>query len=981
MHTKEIRYMKLVRSLTYALVLCGFAGLLNAQGVQTGAIRGTVHDDQGLAIPGATVTVTGPALQGTRVAVTDASGTYTFPTLPPGDYTVQFELSGFASVTRNTTVPLGLVIQQNITLKPAGVAETVNVVAESPAPIATPVVGVNMKHEEIELLATPRTLQGIATLSPGVSENSPNGGQLVINGAFAFDNIFMVNGVDVNDNLFANPQNLFIEDAIEETQVLTSGISAEYGRFGGGVVNAITKSGGNKFSGSGRINFLNPSWNKETPFEVRSNVTRPDDLQQTYEGTFGGPILRDHLWFFTAGRYQSLGNPQTVREVGVQVIQDDKNKRGELKLTGTFAQNHTIQGGYLNNARSVSNTSGLFSLVGDTASLITRSLPNSYYFTNYRGVLGGGSLVEAQYSQRHFEFKGDGGAASTNLLDSPFYSPSIGVVYHAPYFCACDPEQRNNKQINVSTTNFWNAGGTHQTKAGYEFFRSQRTGGNSQSATSYVYNADYVTDAGGKPVFDSSGQLIPIFVNGESYLEFYPATIGATLNIDNNSLYIQDHWAINSRWSADLGLRFERVKALSTGDILSVKNNRVVPRLGTAYDIKGNGSHILHFTYGQYSGRYNEAQVGGNSPVGNPAYIASTYQGPSGQGLNFAPGFAVANYPVNADNAFVQSPTANVFTDPSMKSPLVHEFTASYGANINNGKGYAEASFIARKTTNMIEDHITRADGTTDVVVAGVNAGTVSNVVYRNTTEAHREYRAAVFQSRYQVTNRWTANAHYTMELRNHGNYAGEGTNTPGATSRIGDYPEAFAIAADRFFPDGRLSGFQKHRLRAWSIYTFGLGRMGDLSVSGLWRVDSGAVYSLSAAGQATTATQRTILRNAGYPDAPTSSTVYFGARGSETFAGYGLLDANISYNIPIIGSVRPWVKFDIYNLLNNQKLIQWNTTVSQDPNSPLDNVGLRTGYRRGSAFGTGTANTHYPLPFGGSTGGRTFRAAVGIRF
>ena len=77
----------------------------------------------------------------------------------------------------------------------------------------------------------------------------------------------MINGVDVNDNLSATPQNLFIEDAIEETQVLTSGIPAEYGRFTGGVINAITKSGGNMFSGSGRINFLNPSWTTETPFE------------------------------------------------------------------------------------------------------------------------------------------------------------------------------------------------------------------------------------------------------------------------------------------------------------------------------------------------------------------------------------------------------------------------------------------------------------------------------------------------------------------------------------------------------------------------------------------------------------------------------------------------------------------------------------------------------------------------------------------
>ena len=127
----------------------------------------------------------------------------------------------------------------------------------------------------MELLATPRTLQGIATLAPSVSENSPNGGQLVINGAFAFDNIFMINGVDINDNLFAQPQNLFIEDAIEETQVLTSGISAEYGRFSGGVVNAITKSGGNTFSGQRPRELPEPAWTTETPFETSRNVTRP----------------------------------------------------------------------------------------------------------------------------------------------------------------------------------------------------------------------------------------------------------------------------------------------------------------------------------------------------------------------------------------------------------------------------------------------------------------------------------------------------------------------------------------------------------------------------------------------------------------------------------------------------------------------------------------------------------------------------------
>src|SRR5262249_40138497 len=162
-----------------------------------------------------------------------------------------------------------------------------------------------------------------------------------------FDNIFMVNGVDVNDNLFANPQNLFVEDAIEETQVLTSGISAEYGRFTGGVVNAITKSGSNSFSGSGRLNFTNPAWSSATPFETTSGVAdtaHAGKMLDTYEGTFGGPILKDKIWFFTSGRYQSNNAPVTLPVSAIVVGQDTTNKRGEVKVTATPVNGHTISG-------------------------------------------------------------------------------------------------------------------------------------------------------------------------------------------------------------------------------------------------------------------------------------------------------------------------------------------------------------------------------------------------------------------------------------------------------------------------------------------------------------------------------------------------------------------------------------------------------------------------------------------------------------
>jgi hypothetical protein len=129
------------------------------------------------------------------------------------------------------------------------------------------------------------------------------------------------------------------------------------------------------------------------------------------------------------------------------------------------------------------------------------------------------------------------------------------------------------------------------------------------------------------------------------------------------------------------------------------------------------------------------------------------------------------------------------------------------------------------------------------------------------------------------------------------------------------------------------------------------------------------------------TAAQRAIIRSAGYPDLPQNSNVYYDARNTQEFAGYGLLDANISYNIPVVGNVRPWVKFDIYNLLNNEKLISWNTTYRQDATTPLDALGFRTGVIKGPQFGQATSQTNFPVPFGGVTGGRTFRVAVGVRF
>ena len=317
---------------------------------------------------------------------------------------------------------------------PLPISEAVQVVAEAPVPIDSPVVGMNFKQPEIELLATPRTLQGIAQLSPAVTENSPNTNQVVINGAFAFDSMFLVNGVDINDNVLAQPQSLFVEDAIEETQVLTSGVSAEYGRFSGGVINAITKSGGNQFSGTGRINFQNPSWTAETPFEASRPVpiVHADDLQAGYEGTLGGPLIRDRLWFFMSGRYAALGNPRTLsdrrpggaeRQEQARRNQADGHRHARSHHSGRLSEQPSHGHEQLGRVRP-GRRSQRAQHDQHAEPLVPRQLPRR---------LRSDMLFEAQLSGRYNELIG-GGTGSNIATNSPFVGTCFCTIYNAPYF-------------------------------------------------------------------------------------------------------------------------------------------------------------------------------------------------------------------------------------------------------------------------------------------------------------------------------------------------------------------------------------------------------------------------------------------------------------------------------------------------------------------------------------------------------------------
>ncbi len=958
-----MRQLSFLKALGLAALIVGAATAVHADGAQTGTLRGIVRDRQGVPVSGATVIVTAPALQGSREKTTTSTGAYAFAALPPGEYQVTCERSGFEILRRSTRVLLGLPTRLDMTV---GVAADERWAASVAAADASPVVGQNLTHDEVDSLPMPRTLAGIAELSPGLTDIPLSASQISISGAFAFDNVFVLDGVEINDVPSGSPLDLFVEDAIAETQTLTSGIPAEYGRFSGGVVNAITKSGGDRFSGGVRDRLTNPSWSTRTPYEVFTQARHKDVVDSHIEGTFGGPIAKSRIWFFGAGRFERSISSAPLLETGAFNTETDKNARGELKLTATIDADQSVQAAYTSDRTDDRGRPSLGVSI-DPFAVGTRTVPNTSAFASYQAVLGGGLLAEARFSQQQSMFR-DAGGTSTKIADSPFLTLNTGREYNAPYFDAGDLEQRRSREISASVQREWTRAGRHEARGGYQWHSSRRTGGNEPSSTNYVFDADYALDPRTElPALDASGHLIPLFVAGETRIEHSLPVRGAVLDVNTQSVYGQDHWAIDEHWSADLGVRYERVSSQTTGGGPGVNAHTLVPRLAAGYDVKADGRYVARVTYGRYAGRFNETLIGASDAIGSVDTIYGTYNGPPGQGRTFAPGFDPALYSIDR-GVF---PSANVSLAPGLSPPITTETTVSFSSALGR-RGHAEATYVRRETRNIIDDFIDVNNGATEVISDGIDFGKFTNIVFANTDLASRDYQALVLQTQFKITSRWSFNSHYTLMLSDEG-------NEEGVTSRIGDYP---GILDDvRHVPDGRLEDFQRHKLRVWSVYEFDLGRAGSLSASGLWRLNSGGVFSLRANNQPITATQLQMLAAAGYSDAPSSQDVFFGARGSQQFPGYALFDASITYGIPLVRSLRPWVKGDVFNLFDNLKLIAWNTTVLQDRSGPKDSAGLATTYNPSPLFGKADSNADFPAALPGVSGGRTFRVAFGIRF
>ena len=950
----------------------------------TSSLTGRV-EHEGAGLPGVTVTISSPSMQGTRVAVTDVNGNYIFPAIPPGEYAVRFEMDGMATVEKTSRIGLARTERVDANLSLSGVAEAITVTAEAPAVLETTEIQSNFTSELVEELPVGRRVQDIVTLSPGVNTNGPGSNPrsatpvITISGAYAYDSLFLINGAVTNENLRGQTDNLFIEDAVEETTVMTGAISAEYGRFTGGVVSAITKSGGNEFSGSIRDSFTNPEWTDTTPLgEARS----ADSLNQTYEATLGGRIIRDRLWFFGAGRYfeqdligffadSTMERPTTI----------ETDERYEGKLTGQIAAGHSLVGSYL--SYDIDQTPhcafGCWDLT--TMDLNGRQLPREMYTGNYNGILSSSLLVEAAYSTRDLVFAGSGGDYVTTNFNDPRdlalgtwgYDLTAGGAWGAPIFCGvCDDESRENEYYLLKGTYYLatQALGTHSIAGGYENFAESRFSNNYQSGSNfgvYVYS-------GISPTRTGNNELRPVITEGD-VLKYYPIlTLSEGSDFVTESFFINDKWDLSPRWSFNIGARYDKNDGRdSAGNPIS-KDDNLSPRLGLIYDVAGNGRMRVNASYSRYVSKIQEG-VGGGAGGGNPAYFLYEYRGPTIGGpdsgldsfdvLEQLFTWFLANGGTGSTEFLVGAtvPGVNTAFDGDLKSPHVDEFTIGLGTQVGSA-GYLRIDLIDREWADFYS--VATAPG--DQVPAPAGDGRLDVLRFGNSDNVERTYQAVQLQGSYRLMPRLSLGGNYTWSQQE-GNTEGENTGSGPLPDVTRSYVEYKNFAQHN--PTGALLADQEHRARVWLSFDQPLGAFGNLNIAALQRFDSGQPYSaltnaLPVADYVT---------DPGYATAPSTVTYYFSDRGEFRWEDTTATDLAINWNGGFAG-VNLFVQGEIINLFDESAQVNGNTAVilleefNPFTETPVEGVH----WERGENFGTATSVNHYQLP-------RTYRASVGLRF
>jgi hemin uptake protein HemP len=746
----------------HSIVVLGLCALLPApaggQGL-TGTLAGTVRDEHGGALPGATVRLSSPALiGGDQQIITTDKGQWRFPVLAPGDYVLTVELAPKFTPARigGIAVGAGATIDRTVVLKLAGVSQSVTVTAPAGIDSRTSGLGIRFGPDYFAMIPSRRTPFDAIKNAPGISPTTPSSVTAHTVSAFGTSvdgNVFLIDGMNYTCPCQGVSRAEPSVDVIQEVHVQASGASVEVGGFQGAVFNIVTKQGGARYQGDASY-YAQPAGLTAEPVQLIAAGGRSTGYERVRYRDFttnvGGPILEDRLWFF--GGYQYLRDYDS--QPGADPAFPRKYEQDKIfgKLTWRLTPSLQLMQSF-HEEFWVNPTVPTVTTPFITTQRPHASVP-SMTFANLTHVLSSTTVWDARIGRFTLDQKSDPSSndrttpshreQGTNVLSQN--APSIGTL-------------RLDRITAKAVLNRYQAGwrgSDHHLKAGFEIERGEH-----EATQAFPGGVQFLDAAGGAPLQSISRAA---WVVGGRFI--------------TSSLFASDSIALKDRITAEAGLRFDHARAISpdlggvdatglpTDGVTSGLGtlytwNLLSPRLGLTVKLDRDARTLLRANFG----RFHQGVLTGELDVIHPGVSTVT---------TMAYETATGGY---TRTVSVVDPTVNLRLDPDTRAPRTDAFSMAVDRQLAQ-EVVLSAAYIRKRGSDFIgwtdtggqyhAETRTLPDGTVVPVFALTNLPADRRFLLANPEALFLEYDGMVIAAEKRMSRGWQASGSYTFS-RAHG--------------------------------------------------------------------------------------------------------------------------------------------------------------------------------------------------------------------